>query len=106
MTDDDRAVVRNAADPDQVKKAGPKAKRRRERELADIRMILQSEEGKRFIWNLIRRCGVFEVNVDPTSRVYFHEGRREIGLKVLADVTEADPDTLVRMMYAANSPDE
>ena len=44
-----KPLVKNAADPGQVKEAESKLKRHRERELNDVRAVLSTPEGRRFI---------------------------------------------------------
>lgn len=87
-----KALVGNAADPEQVKRAGQKEREARAWELTDLRQVLSTPQGRRFVWKYLCLCGVFRSSVDhDPNMVYFHEGRREIGLALMADVVEADP---------------
>lgn len=95
---DKRALVKNAADEAQVKEAENKAKRGRERELDDLRTILLLPGGRRFVWRYLEECGVFKTSFTGSSETFFREGQRNIGLKLIADVTESDPNALVQMM--------
>ena len=75
-----------------------KAKRKRERELSDIRFILKSPEGRRFYWKLMSDARVFHSSFNgDTSGTMFNEGRRSIGLDILNDLLEAKPETFSQM---------
>jgi hypothetical protein len=63
--------------------------RRRKRllELADLQAVLQTAAGRRFVWAQMERAGVFRTSFDNSGSVTaFNEGRRTIGLMLLADL--------------------
>ena len=88
----------NASDKPQVERAGRKQKNRREQELADIRAMLELREGRRFIWSRLEKCKVFASIWDPSAKIHFLEGRRDVGLQLMADVAEADETAFLVMM--------
>lgn len=97
---EDRALVRNAADPEQVEKAAKKEKRGREQEVDDIKFILSSAQGRRFYWRLLERCGVYSLSFragQPDQTAYL-EGHRNIGLTFLNDLMTAEPEAYLKMM--------
>lgn len=74
------------------------AKRRRERNLNDIRHIVATVEGRRLYWNLMVTCGIFKTTfTGETNGTMFNEGRRSIGLKMLYDLMEAKPSVFEQM---------
>lgn len=91
----------NAADKGQVKEQENKERRGRERELGDIRWILSSPQGRRFFWRYLGECGVFKTSFTGSSQTFFNEGQRNVGLMLLADLNEAQPDAYVTMMKEA-----
>ena len=93
-----KPLVRNAADEGQVREAESRAKRGRELQIEDICGILATRGGRRFMWRYLEECGVFKTSFTGSSQTFFLEGQRNIGLKILADVTEADPDAYLKMM--------
>lgn len=103
---DQRALVRNGADDRQVQDGGRREKSIRERELEDVRAILASPQGRRFMWRYLAICGVFRSSWTPSAEIHFNEGRRDIGLHLLADVNDADPEAYVRMMQEAKRDQE
>lgn len=97
--------VRNASDAEQVKSARRKERYTRKEELADVRALLGMREGRRFIWRYLGNCKVFESSWSPSAAIHFNEGQRDIGLKLLADVTEANDEALIQMMREAKERD-
>ena len=74
-------------------------RQRREEEINDLRAVLSSVSGRRFIWRLLERGGVFRssFNAESDSYTAFNEGRRNLGLLVLNDILETDPDAFTLM---------
>lgn len=94
-------LVKNAADAEQVKEAGIKEKFGRKQELNDVYNILAIPSGRRWVWRVLSDCGVFKSSFTGNSTTFFNEGRRDIGLRILADVMEANPDAYVQMAKEA-----
>jgi hypothetical protein len=70
-----------------------------EQNIADVAMLLSTRPGRRFIWRYLETCGVFRTSFDNSGSVTaYNEGRREIGLRMLADVNEAAPDQYLVML--------
>lgn len=75
-----------------------KAERKRERELSDIRFVLQKPEGRRFIWRVIEEGKVFLDAYTPESNsTYYNLGRQSVSRNFLNDVLDAKPDSLSQM---------
>lgn len=102
-------AVKNAANSNQVKSAKSKAKLSRERELKDILRLAESLDGEkflRFLWRYLGLCGVFRTSFTGKDDTFFLEGQRNIGLQLLADVNEADPQIYVRMIELGRREEE
>ena len=98
----ERVLVKNAADSRQVREAGKRERWTREQELADIRHLLSLVQFRRFVWRYLGRCGLYQTSFsDAANQTYFLEGKRQVGLEIMADITEADPDSYLRMMNEA-----
>ena len=81
-----------------------KVKRRRDRELSDLRFILKTPEGRRFIWGLLSTAGIFHSSFSLNdAQTNFNEGRRSIGLKYLSDLMETKPDAYLYMQQEHSS---
>jgi hypothetical protein len=97
-----KAFVGNAADEEQVKSAREKEKSQRDRELDDVRTVLANPVGRRFLWRYLSLCGVFTESFSVNEMMTaYNEGRRNIGLKLLADIHESQPDAYLTMMQEA-----
>lgn len=95
-----KSLVKNSADPQQVKDAKEKELRGREKELKDLCEIanLHSGAGLRLFWRLLHRSGMFNSSYAPDNRIYFLEGERNIGLYLQKDLNDADPEIMIRML--------
>lgn len=95
----EKSLVANGSDEEQVKKAEKKEASGRSQDLEDIRAVLSTESGKRFVWKYLELCGLHRTSyTENPHTTMFLEGRRDIGLRLLADITEADPLKYVEMM--------
>lgn len=94
----EKPLVKNAADESQVKGAESKRKRVREQELEDTKWILSTRQGRRFFWKLLTQCHVFETSFTGNSQTFFNEGERNVGLKLISDLNESDPDAYLKML--------
>jgi hypothetical protein len=97
-------MSKNAADKKQVEEAGREEKFSRKQELADLRNILATEGGRRFVWRYLGKCGVFKSSFTGNSQTFFLEGSRNIGLQIMEDVMAADPDSYIKMAKENNQP--
>lgn len=100
--DRDRAFVKNAADPKQVKDAGRKEKKVREQELNDLAALLADPAGRRVLWRVLEYCKVFgEVFNESPTIAAFNAGVRNVGLFVVNEITAADEMAFFLMMKEA-----
>ena len=76
--------------------------RKRDVELADIRAILSVPAGRRFFWKWLSESGVFRSSFTGNNTTFFNEGKREIGLKLLADMNSSMPEAFVLMQKEEN----
>lgn len=92
---------------DQAEAADSKALRDRmaaEREAADIRWLMESEQGRRIVWRLLNQSGVFRSSFSSDAlAMAFSEGNRNIGLQLMAQVHELCPDMYPEMAREANA---
>jgi hypothetical protein len=80
------------------------AKRAEEKRLAAFRAVMATPEGRRWIWWLLDRCGVFRTSFTGDNATFFNEGSRNVGLMVIADINAACPDFYLTMMTEAKDP--
>lgn len=94
----------NIADKEQVKDASRAAKRAEERAQKDFRAIMETAPGRRFIAQLLDRCGFQRSSFTGNSTTFYNEGRRSIGLEVWAEINATAPDLYVQMLHDAQEP--
>lgn len=99
MNNTKKALVGNAASEKQVKEAGNKEALMKLRSENALRYIFAHRDGRRFYWDLMCECGIFTQSADNSgSWTYFNEGKRVIGLKMLMDLNNLDPQVYMTMV--------
>lgn len=94
----DRALVRNSADSAQVQTATQREKLRGEQEEADLRAIMSTPQGRRFMRRLIvevcgrDRCTYAFGPAARDSDMVLLEGMRNVGLQVFSEVKTVCPE--------------
>lgn len=65
-------------------------KKKRERHLSDIRSVAKSPEGRRLLWEILEKSGLFQVN-GHTNEIDMArmEGQRANGIEILNDIMYA-----------------
>lgn len=71
---------------------------RRVAEGEDLRRVMSTASGRRFVWGQLERAGVFRSSFTGNSETFFREGQRNIGLMLLADVNEFCPEQYLTML--------
>lgn len=81
-----------------------KEKRDRKREELAVRYVMQTEQGREFVWSLLSRFGLYRSApvIDPTH-IAVNEGRRQAALQLLGLVTDhAELEVLTMQREARN----
>lgn len=95
----EKSFVKNAADPQQVKEGGKKENEKHKVEALDLKTVLGTVQGRRFIWGLLCDCGIFQQSAtDSGSWTYFNEGKRSVGLKLLVKINNVNPESYLQML--------
>lgn len=89
----------DASDPRQVNQRKRRAKTRQADEDEVIRGLLGSFKGRAWYWKQLSACHIFEASwrQDGTDAMIFREGERNIGLRLLAQLMRASPESYVLM---------
>jgi hypothetical protein len=96
-----KPLVKNAADEAQVKEAEGKVRRGRDRELEDLRVILSTPHGRRFMWRLMGHCRVHGSIWEPSAKIHYNSGQQDIGHFLQAEIVEAGEQFYFQMMKEA-----
>lgn len=70
-----------------------------ENEGLDIKWLMGSRRGRRFVWRLLEQAGVFRSSFNPTAMIMaFNEGLRSYGNRTLTLVHQHCPELYPVMM--------
>jgi hypothetical protein len=64
----------------------------------DFLWLMNDERGRRLMWDWLGDAGVFRSSFEPSSRIYFNEGMRNFGCKLLAQINNECPDLYLQMV--------
>lgn len=89
----------NAGDAEHVAKRKTNQKKRNLRKTAALKKMMFDPEGRMWMWDLLTLCGIFHSSFSIDAlRCAFNEGRRDIGLRLLADINQLSPELYIRMV--------
>lgn len=90
-----------------LKDAELKQKMLADRQRDDLIHVMGSSQGRRVIWNLLAKAGVFSVSfTGDNNATNFNEGRRSEGLRLFSDVMQHCPDLYMTMAKEAREEEE
>ena len=73
-------------------------------EEADIKWLMSGEKGRRIVWRLLERAGVFRLSFSTNSmQMAFNDGAKNEGLRMLALIHAACPEKYVLMLEESNA---
>lgn len=77
------------------------AEQEQQRERSDIKWLMSTQGGRRIMWGLLGKAGVFKSSFTGNSTTFFNEGQRNLGLMYLNLINEVCPDQYVAMAKEA-----
>lgn len=93
----------DAGDESSVKKKKTKDELQKQTKKDDLIWVLSDPRGRRVVWRLLERCGIYKNSFTGNSHTFFNEGRRAVGLETLIEINDADPKAFsVMATEAAN----
>lgn len=97
------ALVRNAADAEQVERAGRKVESREDRAINDLRYVMLEPSGRRFLWGisgaiLFGEQGPYQADSDRSA---YNLGIQSVARGLVRAAMEADPELYARMVKEA-----
>lgn len=81
------------------------AKIKRDQEIADFKWLVESKQGRRFLWRLLEKTGVYRSSFTGSSETFFLEGQRNIGLLLVSELNAICPDVYSTMLKEQKSND-
>ena len=92
----------NSADQSQVKEAERKNRDKRKQQVLDLKEILSTEAGKRFMWRLVGKSNVFSSVWENSAKIHYNAGQQDFGHFLMSEWMEADSESFIQMMKKAN----
>lgn len=87
-----RALVKNAADPNQVRNAERMEKRRQRDRIAALQATLQTQAGRAALMDILEDCGVFRSIWSPSAQIHYNAGQQDVGHQLQARIIEASEE--------------
>jgi hypothetical protein len=76
------------------------------READDFKFLMSDKRGRRFVWNLLEKTGVFRSSFTGNSETFFREGQRNVGLMIVDMIHTHSPEQYNRMMMEQRGNDK
>ena len=94
----------DASDPEAIEKAKAASGLRQSGLDKVLAGLLADYDGREGVWDLLSRCNCYETSFVPgdPGEMAFREGRRTIGLSLIADVVRTYPEGYVLMQREAH----
>lgn len=92
----------NIANPQEVKKMEKKETLKAFESRDDLKFILSTAQGRRFIWRYLEACQIFTAIHLTSEELHFVNGKRSVGLQLLDEVMASDPKAFIDMMKTRN----
>lgn len=82
--------VYDASNVEQINAKRSKVRRKEMAGDADLIALMKRPDGRRFVWSMLERCGIFRTSFRPSQPdpylTAFHEGERNVGLQLMSDI--------------------
>ena len=94
----DKPLVKNAASRNQVKKAVRKERDERAEQIADLKSVLRTAQGRRVMWRILTECKTFNSIWEQSAKIHYNAGRQDLGHWLMAEIVDTDENRLFEMM--------
>ncbi len=95
----------DVGDEEQVQDNKDKMGLAREREVEEFKAILQTREGRAFVWRVLCRCGVYCTPVIHELETFVAIGKQDLGHWLIIEVFTSDPKAYTMMRQEAEERD-
>ena len=90
--------VKNAADRKQVKKAKNKLRDAQIQAQEDLRFLMQSPQGQRFLMRLLGKCRLNQSIWHPSAAIHKNAGIQEVGQEIYKEMLQVDAAQAVKLV--------
>lgn len=99
MTQQDHDPLDLAGQERTAARSAEEERLQQEREQSDLRFVMSNKQGRRFMWRLLSRAGVYQSSFNTNNAVMaFNEGNRNAGLQQLNEIMETCPERYTEML--------
>lgn len=95
-----KQLVKNTSDENEIREAKIRAKLQQDQFDNSLKAILATNEGQTVLWKILSDCRLFQSSFTGSSETFFLEGKRSVGLMLLADIMRIDPEAFIKMQKA------
>lgn len=71
---------------------------REARRLEAFSRFIRDPGGREWVWDLLSTCYIFHTTFTGNSEGFMREGKRNVGLQILADLMKVNPEAFAQMM--------
>lgn len=64
----------------------------------DLIWVMNDPRGRRFIKRLLESSGIYRSSYSSDSGIYFREGERNVGLRILSELERLTPENYIVML--------
>lgn len=90
MNRSDPTDIRSREKQEAIRKEA--ARKTAEQEAEDFKWIMADKRGRRVVWGLLERSGLYKSSFTGNSETFFREGARNVGLQYMALIHEHCPE--------------
>lgn len=88
---------------EQQKRVELDIKNQRETRINDLRKVLETPQGRRFFWSVLCECGVYDMPPMNKDAIFYFEGKRSIGLALIARLNQVNPELFYQIAKENNN---
>ncbi|MBT9467210.1 hypothetical protein [Hydrogenophaga sp.] len=67
-------------------------------EVLDLQWVMSDKRGRRHVWRQLELAGVYRLSYTGDEGTIFNEGQRNMGLRLLGDITTHCPEQYIEML--------
>lgn len=92
--------------PEQLAERNKQAQLARAQELDDLKTVMRTKQGRRFIWRFLSEGGIFRdyADVGNTNATFKLAGRRSLALQFFKEIIEECPELYLEMQREQRVP--
>lgn len=95
---DPKALVGNAEDKEQLRKARSITTNQRLQFEHDLGEMVRTPQGRRFMWDLFRRTRIYESIWHPSAAIHYNAGQQDIGHEYQGEFVRLYPEQYFLMI--------